>query len=156
MRRSDREITNRDELVAILHKCDVIRLSFNNEGEAPYILPLNYGVRDKNGAITIYFHGAMEGTKYELIKKDSRASFEVDCGHRLVKTEGGCTMEYESVIGTGKMHIVEDEKERLEGVKILLKHYYPFSEEPFSEEILQKTVIFKLNVTAMTGKRRSI
>lgn len=41
--------------------------------------------------------------KYNLIARDNRASFEMDCAHRLVTDEeqGNCTMEYKSVMGRG-------------------------------------------------------
>jgi len=41
----------------------------------------------------------MDGTKYDLIEKDNRAGFEMDCEHKLVTEigRGSCIMEYESV-----------------------------------------------------------
>ena len=60
----------------------------------------------------MYFHGAMEGTKYDLIEKDNRASFEMDCEHKLVTEveRGICTMEYESVIGQGRVEMLSDDE----------------------------------------------
>ena len=98
MRRSDREVKEFKDIVAIMEKCDVCRIALNNNGY-PYILPLNFGMDIKEDKIELYFHGAMEGTKYELIKKDNRASFEMDCEHKLVTEmeRGSCTMEYENI-----------------------------------------------------------
>ena len=64
------------------------------------------------GKIELYFHGAMEGTKYDLIEKDNRASFEMDCEHKLVTEveRGSCTMEYESVIGQGRVEMLSDDE----------------------------------------------
>ena len=42
MRRSDREITDEQELLHVISECDVCRLALNDE-EVPYILPLNFG-----------------------------------------------------------------------------------------------------------------
>ena len=42
MRKADREIKNKEEIIDIIKRCDVIRLAFNN-GDYPYILPLNFG-----------------------------------------------------------------------------------------------------------------
>ena len=42
MRRSDREITDEQELLQVISECDVCRLALNDE-EVPYILPLNFG-----------------------------------------------------------------------------------------------------------------
>ena len=78
MRRTDREITDRAEMLAIMEKCQVCRLALRN-GDYPYILPVNFGMEEKDGQLVLYFHGAAEGTKYDLMAADPRASFEMDC-----------------------------------------------------------------------------
>lgn len=49
MRRSDREITNFDDMVAILEHSDVCRLGMVDEDGMAYIVPLNYGFRIEEG-----------------------------------------------------------------------------------------------------------
>ena len=83
MRRHDREVTDFNEMIRIIEKCDVCRLALN-DGDDPYILPLNFGVELKDDRVILYFHGADSGKKYDLLAKDNRVSFEVDCSHRLV------------------------------------------------------------------------
>lgn len=153
MRRSDREVTEFKDIVAIMEKCDVCRVALNNNGY-PYILPLNFGMQVKDEKIELYFHGAMEGTKYNLIEADNRASFEMDCEHRLVtETKQGscsCTMEYESVIGQGYMEILPDE-EKYDALCCLMKHYHE-EECSFSEAVMPRTKVFKMVVEKVTGK----
>ena len=84
MRRNDREITEFSEMTDVMKRCDVCRLALNDEEGYPYLLPLNFGMEETDGRVTLYFHGAKEGKKYDLIRKDARASFEMDCSHRLV------------------------------------------------------------------------
>ena len=48
MRRKDREITDFDEMIKIIEKCDTCRLALN-DGEYPYIVPLNFGHEVKDG-----------------------------------------------------------------------------------------------------------
>ena len=43
MRRKDREITDFNEMLEIMKKCDVCRIALNDE-EFPYIVPLNFGL----------------------------------------------------------------------------------------------------------------
>lgn len=153
MRRADREVTNREDIIAIMRKCDVCRIALNNEGY-PYILPLNFGMAVTDETIELYFHGAMEGTKYALIEKDNRASFEMDCGHRLVTEveSGSCTMEYESVIGQGYIEILSDtEKER--ALNILMKQYHQ-EEFDYNKAVVPSTKVFKLVVQKVTAKAR--
>lgn len=154
MRRSDREVTDRNEMIQIMEKCDVCRLVLNDE-EYPYIVPLNFGMLVEEDRIELYFHGAREGKKYDLIARDNRASFEMDCGHLLVLDEekGNCTMNYESVIGRGYVEMVPDE-EKYEALCILMKHYRGEG-FPFNEKVIPNTNVFKLVVTEMTGKNRT-
>ena len=153
MRRADREVTDFGEILAIIGRCDVLRLALNGEG-FPYLLPLNFGEKVTDGRVEFYFHGAREGTKYALMERDSRASFEMDCAHRLVADEekGQCTMEYESVIGQGRVEEVHEEQKE-EGLRILLAHY---GKENFAynRAALPATRVFKLVVERMTAKRR--
>lgn len=153
MRRADREIKDFDEMVEIMEKCDVCRLAFN-DGGYPYILPLNFGLKAEVGRVTLYFHGADTGKKYELMEKDSRASFEMDCSHKLVsdEKEGHCTMKYESVIGRGKLEIVPD-AEKLEALAIMTDHYHQGHFE-FNTKAVPGTTVMRLVVEKMTGKRR--
>lgn len=153
MRRNDREITGRDELLRVIKACDVCRLALNDV-EYPYLLPLNFGV-EEGEKITLYFHGAREGYKYRLIGRDARASFEMDCAHRLVLDEekGACTMEYESVIGRGIVEFVEDEAEKMRALRLIMAHYGR-EEFGFRKEVALITRVMKLTVEHMTGKRR--
>lgn len=155
MRRSDREITDFSEIVEVMKKCDVVRLAMN-DGDYPYILPLNFGMAVENGRVELYFHGAAEGRKYSIIAKDNRASFEMDCGHRLVTRpeKGSCTMEYESVIGRGRMDILPD-SEKLPALKQLMEHYGK-GDFPINQAVLERTVMMRLRVEEMTAKRRSV
>lgn len=155
MRRSDREIKEREEILRIMERCDVCRLALHDE-EYPYILPLNFGMETEGDQITLYFHGAETGKKYELIARDNRAGFEMDCAHRLVMEHGkdgcSCTMEYESVVGCGRLELVE-EKEKYHALCLLMRHYYQ-EEVPFQEAAMSRTTVIKLTVERITGKRR--
>lgn len=153
MRRNDREITDFEEIVTVIEHCDVCRLALNN-GTYPYILPLNFGMQVEDGTIVLYFHGATEGTKYDLIAKDNHVSFEMDCSHKLVMDEnkGSCTMYYESVIGTGIMEMVPEE-EKYNALCILMRHYHQES-FAFNQTVIPRTNVFKLTVNQITGKTR--
>lgn len=158
MRRKDREITGLDQLVEIMEQCDVCRLALNGEDGWPYLLPLNFGMERTGEQLILYFHGATEGKKYDLLAKDSRASFEMDCGHRLVYNERAChcTMEYKSVIGQGRLSLVEGEEERFHALQLLMAHYYPGQQVPFSLDAMPRTAVLQLTVERLTGKARLV
>lgn len=57
MRRKDREITSKEEMLDVIRRSDVCRLALNDDGY-PYILPLNFGMKEEDGKVVLYFHGA--------------------------------------------------------------------------------------------------
>lgn len=155
MRRSDREVTDFQELVAIMEKCDVCRVAFHDE-EYPYIVPLNFGMRVEGTEVTLYFHSAPEGKKLELLERDGRVAFEMDCGHRLAlsEEEGMCTMAYESVMGKGRLTLLPEE-EKYEALRLLMEHYRPEG-FAFSKAAIPRTAVMRLTVSELTGKRRVV
>ncbi len=153
MRRRDREIVDFEELVEVMRRCDVCRLALNAQ-EVPYILPLNFGMEAEDGQVVLYFHGAAEGTKHELIARDNRASFEMDCGHGLILDDEKktCSMVYESVVGRGLIETVGDQ-DKMRALRSILSHYRQ-EDFPVPQETLASTCVFRLTVSQMTGKRR--
>ena len=154
MRRHDREIKDKNEILEIMDRCDVCRLAFN-DGDYPYILPLNFGIEEKDGHIILYFHSALEGYKTELIKSDNRVSFEMDCKHELKYDEGKgyCTMAYESVIGRGRIEVLpNDEKEN--ALRKIMGHYHHSEDTYFNPAAIPRTLVYMLMIEEMTAKRK--
>ena len=154
MRQKNREITDIEEIIEVMKQCDVVRLALNDDGY-PYILPLNFGMDISDGKIILLFHSALEGHKIDLIKKDNRASFEMDCKHQLQYFDdiGYCTMSYESVIGRGKIRILKDE-EKLQALRKLMDHYHPDENAYFNPAAVERTMVYTLEVEKITGKRK--
>ena len=154
MRQGNREITELNEIIEVMKKCDVCRLALNDNGY-PYILPLNFGMEMVDGKITLYFHSALEGYKVDLIKKDNRASFEMDCKHQLqyFEEKGNCTMAYESVIGRGRIRILSDE-EKMDALKRIMSHYHMGEDAYFNPAAISRTLVYVLEVEKITGKRK--
>ncbi len=154
MRRKDREITDFNEIIEIIKKCDVCRIALN-DNDFPYIVPLNFGFDVQGEQVYFYFHSAMEGTKLDLIAKDNRATFEMDCEHNLIlyKERMSCTMGYASVIGHGTIEIIPEE-DKYNALKILMKQYHA-EEFKFNTDIMDVTTVMKMTVIDMVGKRRN-
>ena len=130
------------------------RLVFNN-GDYPYIVPLNFGLDADEEKVIIYFHSALEGTKVEIMKREMKATFEMDCNHELQYDEakGYCTMAYESVIGRGKIKILSEE-EKMEALKKLMAQYHKDKEAYFNPAAIPRTLVYCLEVEEMTAKRK--
>ena len=155
MRRQDREVTDLNEIAEIIKNCDVCRVAFFGE-DYPYIIPLNFGVTFDGSDFKLYFHAAKEGTKLDLLRKNPKVGFEMDCNHKLVMQDNGnCTMEYESVCGNGILRIVEDD-EKVFGLTVLMKQYHGENESHFPEHVLKMTEVMELTVKGITGKRLKV
>jgi nitroimidazol reductase NimA-like FMN-containing flavoprotein (pyridoxamine 5'-phosphate oxidase superfamily) len=154
MRRSDREITDPAEIIKVIEKCDVCRLALS-DNNAPYIIPMNYGYEYDNKKLTLYFHSAKEGKKLEIISKNPVACFEMDCSHRLIEAEEAnhYTMEYESVIGNGKITVCLNKDEKIKALRRLMKQYAKNREFDFPDAVIDSVTVFKLEVSDFTGKR---
>ena len=155
MRQKNREITELNEIVEVMRSCDVCRLALNDDGY-PYIVPLNFGLEVIDGTINLYFHSALEGYKLDLIKKDNRASFEMDCKHQLqyFEEKGSCTMAYESVVGRGRIRIL-DEEEKMDALKKIMSQYHKDKEAYFNPAAISRTLVYVLTVEKITGKRKN-
>jgi len=153
MRRKDREITDFQEMIAIMERCDVCRLALH-DGDFPYLVPLSFGMDVQGEQVFLYFHAAGEGKKLDLIARDNRAAFEMDCGRQLVLSDEkmSCTMAYESVMGHGTIELVPEE-EKYSALKILMRHYHA-EDFPFDTKPVRVTAVLKMTVAGMTAKRR--
>ena len=65
MRRSDREITDKNKIQELITREQILRVAFYDKGEI-YIVPVNYGFVYEDEKYTFYFHGAKAGRKFEL------------------------------------------------------------------------------------------
>jgi nitroimidazol reductase NimA-like FMN-containing flavoprotein (pyridoxamine 5'-phosphate oxidase superfamily) len=158
MRRRDREITDIHDKLAIIEQCTFCRLGLSDENY-PYIVPLNYGYTYENEKLTLFFHGAAEGRKIEIIKKNNNACFEVDCGTELVEGNNPCEYGYKfkSIIGFGKIIFLETNDEKSHGLKQLMKHQTgKETTHNFCEDELIHVCVFKMIVEEITGKQKSL
>ena len=149
MRRKDREVTGFTDITDILRRADTIRLGLHNE-PYPYIVPLSFGFEDVEGKITIYFHGAMEGLKHDLIAKNNNVCVEADIFHRYADV----STVYESVIAFGKAERVMG-GEAARGVDLLLEHC-GYAGYEYDRKELDITWVYKIELESFSGKRRFV
>jgi nitroimidazol reductase NimA-like FMN-containing flavoprotein (pyridoxamine 5'-phosphate oxidase superfamily) len=156
MRRKDKEIISIEDKISIIDKCKVCRLGLS-ENNKPYVIPLNYGYSFGNNMLTLFFHGAKEGRKNEIIKTNNSACFEIDCGGSLIEAEKACKHGYafKSVIGFGEIVIVEARDEKNEALNHIMKHQTGKAAiYNFTAEELDNVLVYKMNVMEFTGKQK--
>lgn len=156
MRRTDREVKEMEDILSIIEKCDVCRLAFFDE-EYPYIIPLNFGYSYENEELLLYFHGAKVGKKIDLIAANNKVGFEMDCSHELIEGEEACeySMAFESVCGNGRVELLNQDA-KIHALNRLMKQYTSKEDFQFNEKALAVTEVFQVNVSSITGKRKTI
>lgn len=149
MRRKDKEIKSKKQIRAIIDKALVCRLAML-DGKKPYIVPLCFGLIGN----TLYFHSTKSGKKLSVLKKNPHVCFEFETGVELVPSDVACGMgmKYKSVIGFGKASIVEDSVEKKKALGAIVRHYSDAACQ-FPAAILEKTVVFKVEIIEMTAKK---
>ncbi len=154
MRKKDREIQGKEELIQILQKADVARIALS-AGGVPYIVAMNYGFEwaDK---LLIFFHCAKEGKKLEMMEQNNSVCFQMDTDHELIKGTHTCkwTMNFKSIVGFGMLGRAASPEERKKGLDLIMNHYGHEGEHEYNEKILDLTEVLKLEVTEITGKQK--
>jgi nitroimidazol reductase NimA-like FMN-containing flavoprotein (pyridoxamine 5'-phosphate oxidase superfamily) len=155
LRRKDREILDVNEKLAILKECKVCRLALSVD-DKPYVVPKNFGFSFENDKLTLYFHGAKEGKTQDMIHQNNEASFEVDCGHKLISGDApdDYSYAYRSIIGFGKITLLESEAEKTMGLNQMMKHQTGKDlKYTYKSELLNKTAVYKMEVEEFTAKK---
>ena len=155
MRRSDREITDVKLIEAFIAKEQIMRIAFYDNGEI-YIVPVNYGYTNDSGQFAFYFHGAKAGRKYELSKGSPNIGFEIDGNYELLEADIACdfSAKFQSVVGTGKISIVEDREEKLKGLNFLMRQTTGNAEWQYSEEMINAVAVYKVDVNKISCKAK--
>ena len=153
MRRKDREVTSEERINEVISRCHCIRLGFCDEGEV-YIVPLNFGFEEKDGRRTFYFHSAKEGRKIDLIKKGQIVGFEMDTNYKLNEGETACdySARFLSVIGTGRVSILEGQEEKAAALQSVMLHNTGKGDWTFADAMVNAVCVFKLDVDKISCK----
>jgi nitroimidazol reductase NimA-like FMN-containing flavoprotein (pyridoxamine 5'-phosphate oxidase superfamily) len=159
MRRKDREIRDLRELLEVIGGSRVCRLGMA-DGENPYVVPLNFGYEYRDGVLWFYFHGAGEGRKIDILKKNNAVCVEVDGGHALVEGEDiACAygFAFESVIAQGRAEFIEGPAEKIRALNILMRHQTGTDREfNYDQGALGGVCVFQVRVSGFTGKRKTL
>ena len=128
MRRKDREITDIQEILSVLKRCDTLRIAMNAP-ERPYIAAVSFG-----------------------FEYASCVCVQADIFHGYEQIAGGVTARYESVVGFGNVKKLEGG----EAAHALLKICEHCGFEGFDIETCKSfghTAVYKIITDTLTGKR---
>lgn len=149
MRRKDRLISN-EECMEALQVAEYGTLATISEDGTPYITPMNFAYSD--GAL--YFHCAKDaGHKLENVAYSKNACFNVVDSVKLIPEK--FATKYRSVTVFGEIEVVEDPKEKRNGISsIALKLSPDYVEEGnrYIDTAIDQISMLKLKINRITGK----
>ena len=153
MRRTDRQVNDPVKIREIIEACHCCRLGFNDNGKV-YIVPLNFGYEVTENKNYLYFHGALQGRKVELIKREGQAGFEMDTGYKLNAAKEACgyAAAFQSIIGAGNVCMLEETEEKIHALRCIMSHNTGKSDWEFPLEAVKKTAVFRLEITELSCK----
>ena len=155
MRRSDREVTDIEQIEMILAACKTCRLAMVDNGQ-PYVIPLSYGYAISSDTLTLYFHSAKEGRKIRILHENSAVCFEISSeGEPVHAAETPCNSGYyySCVHGFGRAQFIDDMKEKCSALTLLTKHQANIDAD-FTSAQADSVCVFKVVSADFTGKMK--
>ena len=149
MRLADQELS-KDDTVAILKEKTNGTLAINGQGKYPYSVPVSYVYDDGK----IYFHGAVEGEKFDLLAENPYVSFSVIDYDDVQAAK--FTTYYRSVIIYGDVKRLEDPASIQKAMDATVDKYSPGLTEggrKFLKASENTICVYELDIVHMTGKK---
>ena len=156
MRRSDREVTDYQQIYTIIEKAKVVHIGMI-DNDHPYVVPMQYGFIFTDSRLTLYVHCAKEGRKLDILKKNPCVFIELETDVAIVS--GGdipCKYgsEYASVMGDGTAVIVEDVAEKISGLRLMMKTQSG-RDFDITEQMAASVTVLRIDVPYITAKSRA-
>ena len=150
MQRKDKEITDPLVIEDVFKQSEVCRLGIHNH-PAPYVIPFNYGYENR----TIYIHTARIGKSIDLLRLNPNVGFEIEQSSKIVKGKQSCqwTTQYRSLIGYGKVEIIDDFEEKQKALDLIMAHYGRTEGNNYQDKFIQAILVLKVVISSVSGKQ---
>ncbi len=151
MPKKKRIITKETEIEEIIKKSVCCYVGMVDENNRPYVLPFNFGYKDK----CIYLHSAPTGKKIDILKKNNSVCIVFSIDHDLSwqHPDVACSysMSYKSVICNGKVEFIEDFEKKVEAMNIIMQQYTG-RDFQYSKPAVDGVLLYKVVVEELTAK----
>lgn len=118
LRRQDRKLTETDAR-RVLEQSEYGFLATINEDGSPYVVPMAAALSGN----TLYMHCSRAGQKLDNIRRDARACFT--CVLYADNQPEEFAMQFASCVAEGRVRVVTDEAERMQGMRAIVAKYSP-------------------------------
>ena len=158
VRRQDREVKDKDWIIALLNRADYGVLATCKEGQ-PFTVARNFSYDVEKHAI--YFHGARIGRTFENAENGSLANLNVsEMGEWIVAERAmNFGVMYKGVVVFGRLSIVEDNDEAKRGLQLLMNKHFPELKpdadyEATTDVDLKVTAVLRMDIDSWSGKEK--
>ena len=159
MRRANREVTGHADLAGIIGRAHVLHVGFS-DAEGLAVVPMNYGFEwaEGRGLPTFWLHSAGEGRKADAWASSPEVTLELDVEGGVITGDYSCAYSYafESVMAWGRIRPVTDAAEKLRGLTQVMAHMAPGAPVTFSDEVVARVAVWRIDVERISGKRREV
>lgn len=162
MRRANREVTDEAGKRAIVEACKVVHVGTQDE-EGMFVVPLNFGfewiAEDSVPAtphLVLWLHSAREGRKADAFRANPQVAIEMDADCHVISGDYSCTysLAYQSIMGTGRIALVEDAAEKRHGLSLVMEHMAPGAPVEFADAAVERVAVWRIDVEHFTAKQR--
>lgn len=149
MRRKEKKMPE-EQAKKILRETEYGTLATWGQEGYPCATPLNFYYNDEG---ELYFHTAHEGHKISNIDYCAHVSFSVVGSHRLMAEK--FDTEYDSVTLFGTASRIDDEKEKMNALMLLVGKYssdYRIQGLEYIEKFSGAVSVYRIRIEHVTGK----
>ncbi len=145
-------ITSEPEMFQVIEKCEACYVSMVDENNMPYVVPLNFGVKDG----FIYLHSSQKGKKIDILRQNSNVCIAFSTDHLLKSQHAdvACSysMKYRSVLVYGKIEFIEEADAKIEAMNIVMQKYTG-REFSYGAPAIREVCVYKVVISEMSGKK---
>ncbi|HNX06393.1 MAG TPA: pyridoxamine 5'-phosphate oxidase family protein [Bacteroidales bacterium] len=135
----------------ILEKCDSCFVGMADENNQPYVVPYNFGFKDK----CIYLHSGQKGKKMDILRKNNKVCVSFSTDHQLgwQHADVACSylLRYRSVQAFGHVEFIEDDEEKMNAINIIMKKYTG-RDFKYGMPSIKEVAVYKVVVDKIFGK----
>ena len=158
MRRHDREVTDKDWIIALLKHAGYGVLATCKDGQ-PFTVARNFAYDPEEH--TIYFHGARKGRTFENAEAGSLANLNVsEMGEWILADRAmNFGVTFKGVVVFGRLSIVDDNEEAKRGLQLLMDKHFPelrpdVDYEATTDIDLKITAVIRMDIDSWSGKEK--
>jgi len=162
MRRSEFQIEDNAEIEPFIKNTEVGHLGIVDQEGYPRIVPLNYIYADGS----VYFHGALDGERFELYQSNPKVTFSVDVPYSIIPSywiskDYACPAStfFKSVHIRGSGEIVDDLPDKARFLQLFMEKYQSEGrykeitiDDPLYKKALIEVTLYKIRAENVKAK----